>query len=118
MPSPTLKKGDKNKASAAVSVKKTDSNPPLPGDKRKDRSSSVLEKHNMIAFVIGLVISALVILVLIVPALNEDKDAKIKELRELRRMADELADTGGGSGNADRTAKAAKGKQAAAQRGK
>ena len=35
----------------------------------------------MIAFVIGLVISALVILVLIVPALNEDKDAKIKELQ-------------------------------------
>lgn len=81
VPSPTLKKGDKNKASAAVSVKKTDSNPPLPGYKRKDRSSSVLEKHNMIAFVIGLVISALVILVLIVPALNEDKDAKIKELQ-------------------------------------
>ena len=62
-------------------MKKTDSNPPLHGYKRKDRSSSVLEKHNMIAFVIGLVISALVILVLIVPALNEDKDAKIKELQ-------------------------------------
>ena len=36
VPSPTLKKGDKNKASAAVRVKKTARNPPLPGYKRKD----------------------------------------------------------------------------------
>ena len=78
---PPASSAAKKKTSSAGGMKKTDSNPPIPGYKRKDRNNSVLEKHNMIAFVIGLAISALVILVLIVPALNENKDAKIKELQ-------------------------------------
>nr|WP_294680500.1 tetratricopeptide repeat protein [uncultured Anaerotignum sp.] len=77
----SAKKSEKGKSSAAVSIKKTDSTPPLPGYKRKDYTNSVFEKHNMIAFFIGLAISALVILVLVVPAVNENKDAKIKELQ-------------------------------------
>ena len=71
------KKADKT---APVSVKKTDSSPPLPRYKRTEKKNSVLEKKDLISFCIGLTAAAIVILVLIVPALNESKDAKIKEL--------------------------------------
>ena len=76
-PSP-LKKQEKTKSS--VSIKKTDSNPPIPRYKRKEKTSSVLEKRDLLAFLIGIAVSAVVILVLIVPALNESKNTKIKEL--------------------------------------
>lgn len=76
-PSP-LKKQEKTKS--AVSIKKTDSNPPIPRYKRKEKTSSVLEKRDLLAFLIGIAVSAVVILVLIVPALNESKNTKIKEL--------------------------------------
>lgn len=76
-PSP-LKKQEK--ANSVVSVKKTDSNPPIPRYKRKEKTNSVLEKRDLLAFLAGIAAAAVVILVLIVPALNESKNAKIKEL--------------------------------------
>ncbi len=76
-PSP-LKKQEK--AKSVVSVKKTDSNPPIPRYKRKEKTNSVLEKRDLLAFLAGIAAAAVVILVLIVPALNESKNAKIKEL--------------------------------------
>lgn len=77
---PTLsKKQDKNKS--VVSVKKTDSAPPIPRYKRKEKTNSVLEKRDFIAFLVGIGVAAVVILVLIVPALNESKNAKIKDLQ-------------------------------------
>ncbi len=63
-----------------ASVKKTDSNPPLPRYKRTEKKNSVLEKKDLISFLIGAAAAAIVILVLIVPALNENKDTKIREL--------------------------------------
>lgn len=77
---PTLsKKQDKNKS--VVSVKKTDSAPPIPRYKRKEKTNSVLEKRDFIAFLVGIGVAVVVILVLIVPALNESKNAKIKDLQ-------------------------------------
>lgn len=78
-PSP-LKKAEKNKTPAAVSVKKTDSNPPIPRYKRKEKINSVLEKRDFLAFLTGIGVAVVVILVLVVPALNESKNTKIKEL--------------------------------------
>lgn len=72
---------EKSKAPTAISVKKTDSNPPLPRYKRKDKKSEVLEKRDFIAFLVGIGVAVIVILVLIVPALNESKDSKLKELQ-------------------------------------
>ena len=78
-PSP-LKKAEKSKGPAAISVKKTDSNPPIPRYKRKEKINSVLEKRDFLAFLAGIGVAVIVILVLIVPALNESKNTKIKEL--------------------------------------
>ena len=77
-PSPGEKQ---DKGKSPVRVKKTVSNPPIPRGKRKEKTNSVLEKRNLLAFLIGIVVSAVVILVLIVPALNEGKDTKISELQ-------------------------------------
>lgn len=78
----TLKR-NKNKENEAnvVSVKKTDSNPPMPRYKRKEKTNSVLEKRDFLAFLAGIGVAVIVILVLVVPALNESKNAKIKELQ-------------------------------------
>ena len=65
---------------AVVSVKKTDSNPPIPRYKRKEKTNNVLEKRDLITFLAGIGVAVIVILVLIVPALNESKNNKIKEL--------------------------------------
>ncbi|MGN0135140.1 tetratricopeptide repeat protein [Anaerotignum sp.] len=73
-----LKKQEK--AKSVVGMKKTDSNPPIPRYKRKEKANSVLEKRDLLAFLVGIAVSAIVILVLIVPALNESKNTKIKEL--------------------------------------
>lgn len=80
--SPAARKAEKKaeKGNSVISVKKTDSNPPLPRYKRKEKTNGVLEKRDFLAFLAGLVAAAVVILVLIVPALNESKDTKIKEL--------------------------------------
>ncbi len=80
-PSP-LKKPEKKseKGSSVVSVKKTDSNPPIPRYKRREKTNSVLEKRDLLAFLTGIAVAAIVILVLIVPALNEGKNTKIQEL--------------------------------------
>ena len=78
-PSP-LKKAEKTKTPTAISVKKTDSNPPIPRYKRKEKTNSVLEKRDFLAFLAGIGVAVIVILVLIVPALNESKNNKIKEL--------------------------------------
>ncbi|WP_458407266.1 tetratricopeptide repeat protein [Anaerotignum sp.] len=78
-PSP-LKKAEKAKTPTAISVKKTDSNPPIPRYKRKEKVNSVLEKRDFLTFLAGIGVAVIVILVLIVPALNESKNNKIKEL--------------------------------------
>ena len=78
---PAAKKPEKAKAPTAVSVKKTDSNPPIPRYKRREKTNSLLEKRNLITFLAGIGVSVIVILVLIVPALNESKNAKIRELQ-------------------------------------
>ena len=75
-----LKKTEKSKTPTTVSVKKTDSNPPIPRYKRKEKTNSVLEKRDFLAFFAGICVAVIVILVLIVPALNESKNNKIKEL--------------------------------------
>ncbi|MBQ7757596.1 tetratricopeptide repeat protein [Anaerotignum sp.] len=81
-PAPSaLKVQDKPKAAkSAISVKKTDSNPPIPRYKRREKTNSVLEKRDLLAFLAGIAVAAIVILVLIVPAINEGKNTKIKEL--------------------------------------
>ncbi|MDO4531669.1 MAG: tetratricopeptide repeat protein [Bacillota bacterium] len=71
---------EKAKPAAVVSVKKTDSNPPIPRYKRREKKNGVLEKRDLLAFLAGIGVAAIVILVLIVPALNESKDTKMKEL--------------------------------------
>lgn len=76
----TVKKPEKSKTPTAVSVKKTDSNPPIPRYKRREKNNSVLEKRNFLSFLAGIGVAVIVILVLIVPALNESKNNKIKEL--------------------------------------
>ena len=76
----SLKKAEKSKTPAAVSVKKTDSNPPIPRYKRREKTNSVLEKRDLLTFLAGIGVAVIVILVLIVPALNESKNNKIKEL--------------------------------------
>jgi len=78
-PSP-LKKAEKAKTPAAVSVKKTDSNPPIPRYKRREKTNGVLEKRDLLTFLAGIGVAVIVILVLIVPALNESKNNKIREL--------------------------------------
>ena len=80
-PSPVKKPEKKaEKGNSVVSVKRTDSNPPIPRYKRKEKTNSVLEKRDLLAFLAGIAAAAIVILVLIVPALNESKTTKIKEL--------------------------------------
>ena len=75
-----MKKVEKTKAPTPISVKKTDSNPPIPRYKRKEKTNSVLEKRDFMTFLAGIGVAVIVILVLIVPALNESKNTKIKEL--------------------------------------
>ncbi len=75
------KNAEKNGTAASGGVKKTDSNPPLPGYKRRERHGNAPEKHNAIAFLIGVAVATVVILVLIVPALNETKNEEIKKLQ-------------------------------------
>lgn len=65
---------------APVSIKKTDSSPPIPRYKRAEKKNGVFEKKDLLSFLIGVAAASIVILVLIVPALNESKTSKIKEL--------------------------------------
>ncbi|MDD3394584.1 MAG: tetratricopeptide repeat protein [Anaerotignum sp.] len=64
-----------------VSVKKTDSAPPIPRYKRKEKKLGMIEKRDIISFLIGLCSAAIVILVLIMPAINEVKDKTILDLQ-------------------------------------
>lgn len=64
----------------ASGIKKTDSNPPLPRYKRTEKKNGVLEKKDLLSFLVGAVATSIVILVLLMPALNESKDAAIREL--------------------------------------
>lgn len=74
--------GTKQNNSQMVSVHKTDSNPPLPRYKRAEkRTSKVLERRDLIAFGIGIVATAIVLLVLVFPAINDAKDKKIETLQ-------------------------------------
>lgn len=75
---PPVKRPEKN---AAAGVKKTDSNPPIPRYKRKEKTSSVLEKRDLLAFLLGVAATAVVLLVLVMPALNDVKDRTIKDLQ-------------------------------------
>lgn len=64
-----------------VSLKKTDSAPPMPKYKRKEKQIGILEKRDIISFLLGLVSTSIVILVLIMPAINEAKDKSIVDLQ-------------------------------------
>ncbi len=64
-----------------VSPKKTDSAPPMPRYKRKEKKLGILEKRDIISFLIGIASAAIVILVLIMPAINEVKDKTMQELQ-------------------------------------
>lgn len=72
----------KQKKGTKTSIKRTDSNPPLPEYTRSERKNSALEKRDLLAFLAGIVAAAVVIFVLIVPALNETKDAQMAELQK------------------------------------
>lgn len=64
-----------------VPLKKTDSAPPIPRYKRKEKKVGVLEKRDIISFLLGIASAAIVILVLIMPAINEVKDKSIIDLQ-------------------------------------
>jgi len=64
-----------------ISVKRTDSAPPIPRYKRAEKHSNVLEKRDLIAFFVGMGVTAIVLLILIFPAINDDKDKTISILR-------------------------------------
>lgn len=75
------------------SDKKTDSAPPLPRYRRKEKTSNaILEKRDIIAFVSGVFITAIVLMVLVVPAVNENNEATIAELQT--RVDSYAGDTG------------------------
>lgn len=65
-----------------ISVKKTDSAPPMPRYKRSEKKKiGALEHRDLIAFGVGIVATALVLLVLVLPAINENKDKTIETLQ-------------------------------------
>lgn len=64
-----------------VPLKKTDSAPPIPRYKRKEKKIGVLEKRDIISFLLGIISATIVILVLIMPAINEVKDKSIVDLQ-------------------------------------
>ncbi|MDD4843740.1 MAG: tetratricopeptide repeat protein [Anaerotignum sp.] len=68
-------------AQKTVPLKKTDSAPPIPRYKRKEKTAGVLEKKDIISFLLGVASTAIVILVLIMPAINEGKDKTITDLQ-------------------------------------
>lgn len=71
------------KKQAVDGMLKTDSAPPIPPYKRADKKkASLLEKRDFFSFAIGLVVAATFLLILVVPALNDEKDKKITELQE------------------------------------
>ena len=61
-------------------IKRTDSNPPLPPYKRTEQRNSVIQR-DLLAFLAGIAAAAVVIFVLIVPALNETRDAALAQLQ-------------------------------------
>ncbi|WP_317856109.1 tetratricopeptide repeat protein [Chakrabartyella piscis] len=67
--------------STIISNKKTDGSPTIPKYRRKEKTSGLLAKRDIIAFALGVVISVIVLMVLIVPANNESKDNLIAELQ-------------------------------------
>lgn len=82
LPAPSsFKKAEARKVEKMkAKVKKTDGNPPIPRYKRKEKNNAALAKRDLLAFLVGVAVAAVVILVLVVPALNEGTTAKIKEL--------------------------------------
>ncbi|WMI82287.1 tetratricopeptide repeat protein [Anaerotignum sp. MB30-C6] len=72
---------EKKEDDKTVSIKRTDSAPPIPRYKRKEKKIGVLEKRDLISFLVGICTTAIVILVLIMPAINEGKDKTILELQ-------------------------------------
>ena len=65
-----------------VSEKKTDSAPPMPRYKRKEvKSVHTLEQRDFLSFGLGVIAAAVVLLVLVLPALNETKDRTIATLQ-------------------------------------
>ena len=79
----TPKAPEKNEDTSqkTVSSKKTDSAPPMPRYKRKEKKLGIIEKRDVFAFLIGIFSTAIVILVLIMPAINEVKDKTIQDLQ-------------------------------------
>ncbi len=80
-------KHDKKKSKQ---VKKTDSNPPLPTYKRQNHKMG--SKHQLIAFFAGVICTAAVLLVLVLPAVTDAKDKTIKELQN--KIASTEGETG------------------------
>lgn len=77
-----IKNAMKTESDKTFSIHKTDSNPPLPRYKRKEKKSGkVLERRDLIAFGVGVLAAAIVLLVLVVPAINDAKDKKIETLQ-------------------------------------
>lgn len=63
-------------------LKMTDSTPPIPRYKRSDKKGiHVLEKRDLIAFFIGVAASAMVLLLLVQPAWNEEQNKTIQSLQ-------------------------------------
>lgn len=74
----TNKKSFKNNADSNT-VKRTDATPPAPTYRKQIRQNSF--KNEVIAFLIGGISVAIVLLSLVMPALSEEKDKTIDELR-------------------------------------
>lgn len=64
-----------------VSAKRTDSAPPIPRYKRTEKKAGILEKRDIISFLAGICAAAIVILVMIMPAINEGQTKTIADLQ-------------------------------------
>ena len=76
-----FRKNSKNQT--AEGILKTDSTPPIPPYKRTDKKkASLLAKRDFFAFAIGLIVATAFLMVLVVPALHDEKDKRIAELQQ------------------------------------
>lgn len=86
MPSTSLLKVDRHHSEVqpkTISVNKTDSSPPMPRYKRKEkRNANVIERRDLVSLGIGIVATAIILLVMIFPAINENKDNTIAQLEK------------------------------------
>lgn len=76
-----LRSTEKSEDPKADSIKRTDSAPPMPRYKRKGKISGVLEKRDIFSFLAGICTTTIVIVVLVMPAINSEKDKAMAELQ-------------------------------------